>query len=257
MSVVYVNGVWTERAALRRVPHASSGALPVLIHPRPKSVALIGLGSGETLFGAAGRPETSELIDSIEIVVPQLDTLRQLTRRSALPGAERAPRGPARPPRLYRRKGVHTERREEVRRDRGRRPAAASAYSGNLYSLEYFDLLRRHLSAGGLVVTWAPTSRTRATFLAVFPHVLGFGDVLIGSETPIAFDRAVIHERLADPFTRAYYLRGGIEDEVEVRKVLAVGPTLYEAGVGQPAAKDVNTDLFPKDEYAVPQSFRE
>ena len=84
-SVVYVNGVGQSELPYGGF-HTVLGALPVLIHPRPESVALIGLGSGETLFGAAGRAETSEL-HSIEIVEPQLDTLVQLrAQRSYAPG---------------------------------------------------------------------------------------------------------------------------------------------------------------------------
>jgi hypothetical protein len=57
-----------------------------------------------------------------------------------------------------------------------------SAYAGNLYSREYFDLLRRRLKPGGFAVTWAPTARTRDTFASVFPHALVFGDIMVGEQ---------------------------------------------------------------------------
>ena len=58
-----------------------------------------------------------------------------------------------------------------------------SAYAGNLYSVEYFALVRRSLKPGGFGVSWQPTRRTRDTFVKVLPHVLLFKRVLIGSNT--------------------------------------------------------------------------
>ena len=132
--------------------HTVLGALPVLIHPRPEAVALIGLGSGETLFGAAGRAETSEL-HSIEIVEPQLDTLVQLRAQRAYAGlsvllGDGRIRHAFTDGRAFILKGG---RKYDVIEADALRPT--SAYSGNLYSREYFDLLRRHLKPGGLVVT--------------------------------------------------------------------------------------------------------
>ena len=58
-----------------------------------------------------------------------------------------------------------------------------SPYAGNLYSLEFFQLCARRLNPGGMVTTWAPTDRVRATFRAALPYVVSVagGDVLIGS----------------------------------------------------------------------------
>jgi hypothetical protein len=46
------------------------------------------------------------------------------------------------------------------------RPQAA--YSGNLYSLEFYRLCAKRLSPGGLMCTWAPTWRVHQTFRRVF-----------------------------------------------------------------------------------------
>ena len=60
-----------------------------------------------------------------------------------------------------------------------------SAYSGNLYSTEYFQMLKAHLKPDGLAVTWAPTDRVLASFLAVFPHVIVVDGIAIGSQQPL------------------------------------------------------------------------
>jgi len=63
-------------------------------------------------------------------------------------------------------------------------------YAGNLYSLEFFRLCAARLKPGGIVCTWAPTERVRATFVRALPHVLALseGTILIGSRSPVAVD---------------------------------------------------------------------
>ena len=68
--------------------HTLLGALPVLLHPSPKNVAVIGLGSGDTAFAAAGRSET-ELVEVVEIVGSQLDLLRDFDALGQDPGCAR------------------------------------------------------------------------------------------------------------------------------------------------------------------------
>jgi hypothetical protein len=126
---------------------------------------------------------------------------------------------------------------------------ADSAYAGNLYSLEYFELLRSRLRPGGLGVTWCPTARVERTFLRVFPHALKVGDTLMGSDAPIAFDPETLRARLRHPFTEAYFRRAvvGIDALIEdalTRPVLQWRPDFDRSSLG-----DVNPDLVPRDEY--------
>ncbi len=68
--------------------HTLLGAIPVLLHPSPRRVAVIGLGSGDTLYAAAGRPGLEEVI-GIEIIGSQLDLLRHFQARGGDRGAAR------------------------------------------------------------------------------------------------------------------------------------------------------------------------
>ena len=87
------------------------------------------------------------------------------------------------------------------------------------------------------------------TFAAVFPHVLSFGDIAIGSNKPIAFDRGH-SRRLQDPAVRSHYLRGGVDIEALLAPYLrAPGPQRIEAAAAR--AGDLNEDLFPRDEFGV------
>jgi hypothetical protein len=65
--------------------HTALGALPALVHPDPREVAIIGLGSGDTIHAAGGRPGI-ERITGIEIIGPQLETLRALAMRNSYGG---------------------------------------------------------------------------------------------------------------------------------------------------------------------------
>src|SRR5262249_29621962 len=124
-----------------------------------------------------------------------------------------------------------------------------SAWAGNLYSLEYFALVRSRLRPGGYAVTWGPTPRVRNSVLRTFPYVLEVGSTLIGSAAPVAFDAAVLKERMREPSVVAHYRRGGVEAEGLLADILASAVRTYGPDDDRSSLDDVNTDLFPKDEY--------
>ena len=248
-TTVYANGLGQSTLPFGGI-HTALGACPAMLHPNPVSIAVIGLGSGDTVFSAGGRPETVN-IHSIEIISAQLDTLRRLDQRRHYPGL-RALLTDDRvnhwftDGRALLRKG---QRRYDIIEADALRPT--SAYAGNLFSVEYFELLRAQLNPGGLAVTWTPTPRVVDSFLKAFPHVLVFGSLAAGSETPIAFDRAAIQKRLEHPFTRDYYQRANIALNVAMTHCLQTDPTVYGPDFDRTALIDVNRDLFPKDEFAI------
>jgi spermidine synthase len=233
--------------------HSLLGALPVLVHPDPRRVAVIGLGSGDTSFAAGGRPGLEEVV-TIEIIGSQLDLLRRFDARIGYGGL----RGLLTDPRM---RLVVGDGRTWLRRD----PVAydvieadalrpTSAYAGNLYSVEYFELVRERLREGGLGVTWVPTRRVHDSFVRVFPYVVlvevEHTQIALGSESPIPFDAAVLRARVEDPEIRSYYQRAGIDLRRLVGEAMgratSVGPELDRSPL-----VDVNSDLFAKDEFLV------
>jgi len=97
-------------------------------------------------------------------------------------------------------------------------------------------------------VTWSPTPRVRDTFVRVFPHVLEVGDTLVGSDARIEVDRAVLRQRMNEWFAAQHYARGrvqieGLIEDAFKRPIRIVGPAEDRS-----RSRDVNTDLFPKDE---------
>ncbi|MBA2305314.1 MAG: hypothetical protein H0W08_22155 [Acidobacteria bacterium] len=141
--VVFVNGVGQSEIPYGGI-HTVLGALPAFVHPDPRDAAIIGLGSGDTVHGVAGRPGL-ERITSIEIVGPQLETLQALAKRDPYGGLH----GLLRDPRIEHVVGdgrtylMRSSRSFDIIEADALRPT--SAYSGNLYSDEYFRLVRERL----------------------------------------------------------------------------------------------------------------
>jgi predicted membrane-bound spermidine synthase len=224
--------------------HTLLGALPATVHERPLDVAVVGLGSGDTAWASAWRRETRSLT-VFEISAPQPRILWRLVGFVDL----RDTRSLLSDPRL------------RIRIEDGRKALEAdptlydvietdatwpeTAGSGNLYSLEFFAAASRRLKPGGLMCTWAPTPRVALTFRSVFPHVLESegGDTLIGSRSPIAFAPAAWAARADDAVG---YL--GATRAAEVKEAVS---RLRPAGAI--TARLPNTDLWPRDEYAVAQ----
>ncbi len=252
-TVVYVDGLGQSQLPYGGY-HTFLGTLPVMLHPRPESVMAIGLGSGDTLFGLGARRATVRL-DCAEIVRPQLDTLRLLHRQQRYPGLDVLLRD-------ERVRYAFMDGRSFLLRSRERfdvieadalRPG--TPYVGNLYSYEYFALVRERLRPGGLGVSWAPTERVKGAFLKAFPHVLQFGDTMVGSNEPIPYDPQALRARMADPFTRGRFDRAQIDLDALMGPALHHPPLVTGPEADRSGLVDIDTDLFPRDEYLTSHSF--
>jgi hypothetical protein len=115
-------------------------------------------------------------------------------------------------------------------------------------------LVKDRLKSGGFVANWTPTARIVRTFVKVFPHVLTFEGVpiLLGSNEPIEFDVSLLEARLDKDFTRSYLSETGIDVEALKRYLRALGIKKFSPDFQRSRIVDVNTDLFPKDEYLLP-----
>jgi spermidine synthase len=226
--------------------HTVLGALPAIIHEAPRQVALIGLGSGDTAWAAGCRRET-EGLTVFEISSPQPRILARLARMTPLPDLDRFLADPRL--RMVVADGRHELASEQTRYDLVEVDALRpqSAGSGNLYSVEFFEVCAARLDPGGLVCTWSPTPRVYASFRRVFPYVLeaDAGEILVGSLTPIVVDREAWLKRLEGG--AGSYL--GDLNAAEVRERLErIRPAFHDAR----ARGETNLDLMPRDEFASP-----
>ena len=169
---VWAGGRWHSTLPFSGI-HTTLGAAPAVIHPSPREVAIIGLGSGDTAASAGCRRDVDQRVTVFELYAPEQRLLGLLAARGD---------APAKLVQLLddpRYSFPIADGRNAI--DRGGRlydlieadalwPTAP--YAGNLYSLEFFQMCAGRLRPGGLVTTWLPSPRVRATFLSVFPHAV-------------------------------------------------------------------------------------
>lgn len=147
--------------------------IPLLLHPKPESVAYMGLGTGITAGGAAFHP--IKTITLVELVPDVIDAARAHFSDANMKLID-DPRAQV----------VVEDARNFLRRTRGKFDVVIGdlvvpwrAGEGALYTADYFQAARRALDDGALFCQWTPMfqlSREQfesvlATFLEVFPEV--------------------------------------------------------------------------------------
>jgi len=175
--------------------HRRIGHLPMALHPDPRTALVIGLGGGATA-GAVSVHGAS--VDVVELAAPVVRGARLFSSVNY---------------------GVLDRPNVRLRVDDGRNFMMLTpkrydvvtadvihpiyAGSGNLYSAEYFQLIRRVLNPGGMVLQW--TAGTDAeykviarTFLSVFPEttVWADGSLLLGMVEPLRLRRSDFERKL-------------------------------------------------------------
>jgi len=227
--------------------HQFLGAVGPLLHPDPRQVMIVGIGTGGTPWAAGVRPETGR-IRAVELVGPVLPALAGLARHHP-EGAVAALFADPRYALEYG-DGRRALARDETRYDVIQADAILpeGSHSGLLYSKEFLELVRRRLAPGGLYVQWSPTARVAETFAATFPHALLLlpAGVLIGSNDPIPWDADALAARLAAPEVEAR-LRRGHPGAADYAALFRNGTVAWDPGT--PRAPAPLTDSFPRDEF--------
>ena len=165
--------------------HQRLGILPLLIHQNPKNVLAIGLGAGITLRGANEFPGVD--IDCVEISRSVVEAIKCFGEEN---------------------KHVFDANNVNIIADDGRNYIRnttksydviiadiffpASSGSSNVFSRDYYEMCRKRLKPGGIMVQWIPVHQfsrkefdiTVKTFASVFENGrLWFG--LIGTSVPV------------------------------------------------------------------------
>ncbi len=178
------------------------GHLPMLLHPNPREVFVIGLGTGVSAAAAARYPAQSIEIADIE------GAAREATQQFAAQN-----RNVLADPRV--RFLVADGRNALLARDKTFDVIISDpsdvwvAGVGSLFTREFYALARQRLKPGGVMVQWfhmhsLPPEQLKlivATFRSVFPYASlwrpNHGDViLIGSFDPVPWDLARIRRRI-------------------------------------------------------------
>lgn len=234
------------------------GHLPLLLHPDPKRVLVIGLGSGVT--GGAVAVHPVEEIDIVEIepaVVEAANFFAQQNREVL-----RNPKA-----RLAIADGrnflLASEERYDVIISEPSNPWMRGI--GNLFSLEFYELAARRLAAKGVVSQWIhgyglfpeDLKMVVKTFRSVFPHVTIWNTIrgdylLIGSKDPVVLDYNHLRSHYASlPGLREDMSSLGIHSPLALLADFMLGDQ-DTAQYSQHAW--LNTDNLPLLEFSAPDS---
>lgn len=139
--------------------------------------------------------------------------------------------------------------------------------SAKLFTQEFFQLGKKHLSAGGVFSQWihfygirsAELKTVIKTFHSVFEHVLIFytdaGDlIMLGSETPFKIDPGEITRRMSEKAVAKDLSRADIHSVYDLWAHFILGPREIDRFVGDAA---LNTDDFTRVEFQTPKSLFE
>jgi spermidine synthase len=245
--LMYLDGLHQASDAPEMVRlHRLIGHLPMVLHPNPTRSLVVGLGGGATP-GAVSQHDTRvtviELSDSVrkgaeffrhvnyDVLNRENVTLRVDDGRNFLAG---------------------TRDRFDVATADLIQPEHAGA--GNLYSREYFTLVRDALADGGLALQWighrseAQYKLIMRTFLDVFPHTTLWldGQLMVGSMTPLTITPALVDAKRARPETRLALDEVGLDSFETLASWYVAGPDELRAFVGD---GPVLTDDRPVVEY--------
>jgi spermidine synthase len=226
--------------------HRRIGHLPMALHPFARTALVIGMGGGAT----AGAVSVHDGVD-VDIVELAGAVVRGARFFEAI---------------NY---GVLSRPNVHLRVDDGRNYLMLTrqkydvitadviiplfAGSGNLYSSEYFTLMKRVLKPGGLVLQWVAGTEAEyktiaRTFLSVFPEttVWADGSLLVGALEPLQLRRAEFDAKLELP-GRAQGLRDlGVQSFDKLLSMFVAGPEELRAYLGP---GPVLTDDRPLAEY--------
>jgi spermidine synthase len=231
--------------------------LPLLLHPDPKNVAVIGLGLGITLSATDRNPKVQN-IQVIEISREMVAAQRYLEDISG---------GVLRSPKLH------------LRIDDGRNFMAMSNRSfdmitadpihprntgvGYLYTREYYESIKRRLGPHGVVCQWMPLSGMSKrsfnvafrTFVTVFPNAsfwyVGTG-LFVATTEPFQIDFRDLVARMRNPVVKSDLDSIDIDSAPELLALMLMGPDEIARYFASISSQGLNTDDNAYLEYHTP-----
>jgi spermidine synthase len=248
------------------VEERRQGHVPLLLHPEPRRVAFIGMGTGITA-GAALAHAGPQRIVVMELVPEVIEAAREHLR----PWNE----------------ALVDDPRVQVVAEDGRNHLAGTNESfdvivadlfvpwrqgvGSLYTREHFETVKERLRPGGIFAQWLPLwqlSRREfeiiaATFLEVFDRVTlwrgvfnpaGSSLALVAHHDARPIDLAALESRLADLRARNAF-EDGFLAELTGFMILYAGDLSGEAV--RLGAAGINSAVHPRIEWLAPRTLRE
>lgn len=252
-----VNGKTDASSGVDMPNQVLAGQLPVLFHPHPRDVLVIGLGSGVSVGSALRHPLRSVTVVELErAVVTASHFFDHVNGRPLEDPRTRLVVNDARNYLLL------TRDRFDVIISEPSNPWVTGAAS--LFTQDFFRLAKARLQPGGIFGQWVQLygltpemlRTVFATFGSVFPyaavfHTTGGDTVLVGSEAPLSLDFATLQQRIRDPRVAEDLRRVSIRDAADLFARLILDtedvPRFTRGTV-------LNTDDNARIEFAAPRT---
>jgi spermidine synthase len=245
--LLYLDGLHQASDAREVVlTHRLIGHLPMALHPNPARAIVIGLGGGVTPGAVSQHATSVDLVELSSSVVGgaawfshvNFDVLHQPNVRLRIDDGRNF---------LMSRAGYYDVITADLIQ-----PEHAGA--GNLYSREYFRLVRRALAPGGLALQWIgrrPEHEYKLilrTFLEVFPETTLWADghLLVGALGPLSIQRDAFERQLEHPPARQALEEIGLGSFEQLLNLYVTGPRELRAFAGP---GPILTDDRPLVEY--------
>lgn len=250
---LYINGSWQNGHPYDSF-HILIGLLPSLLHEHPRRGLAVGLGIGSTAYSMAQDPRI-ESVDCVEICSGEKRLIAALAARGS-----NASRRLLADPRIHLHDGdgrrwllARPEPYDAIVVDAVR---PNTAYAGNLYSVEFYELVSSRLAPDGLFVQWIPTQRVLNSVRRVFPYVAttvvreyNQSFLLIAGKQPLFLHGPTLRERLAQVDLEAAFDAEQRQRLIEFFERSEFHRQRQSKKVTRLSDEHFNHDLHPRDEY--------
>ena len=257
-NVLLINGKGDASSVSDLPTQVLLGQVPMMFHPRPDTVLVIGFGSGVTVGSVLTHPV--KLVESVEISPEVITASKYFEHVNNRPLADSRVR-------LYVDDALAYLKLASTSYDviisEPSNPWIAGI--GNLYSTEFFEVCKNKLKSHGLMVQWFhlyevddETFRLVVrTFRSVFPHVtvwqsLTTDVLLVGSAEVLGIDEEKLAAKLKIEKVKADLARIQISDPATLLslQMISEGPVREYASSGP-----LNTEDKPLLEHWAPKAF--
>lgn len=261
-TIMMINGnIEADTTFTQRRHFILKAHLPLLLHPDPREVAVVGLGLGITLAATARNPATERirLVELSPQMVEAHEHIQELTG------------------------GILSNPKIDLRIDDGRNFLAMSRESfdmitadpvhpritgvGYLYTREYYESIRERMNPGAIVTQWMPMYRISPksfdvafrTFVEIFPnasfwYVRGHG-LFVATDGPFRIDWPTLARRFAHPAVSEDLASIGIDSPEQLLGHLLMDGEHIRAYLARDEERQINTDDNAYLEYKTPFEF--
>jgi spermidine synthase/tetratricopeptide (TPR) repeat protein len=251
-----VDGVSRAGTAANGMSERLAAHIPMLMHDRPRSLLVIGAGTGARLAAAGNYP--LELLDCVEATHVSEQTLRPFASHNREALRDRRLTVTYADPWNY--LSVSNRNYDVILVES---PAPFTRKGARMLTSDFFELLRSRLAPGGMACQAISTADlspellglVTRTFAAFFPHVSawwtgGFEILLVGAMEPHTFDPDAVETRMAQPPVAEALARLNISGPLDVLCLYMAGrDEILSVGDGS----SLNTVLRNRLAYQWPQ----